>query len=389
MQDFPFGLVVFACALAGVAAALYGILRRGIARAVGLGAGAALIAASIIVLLASVGAIDLAAVALLLAALALARTAFSERVALPSADPPRRPVLFFNPKSGGGKAERFRLADEARARGIEPIELRPGDDLETLVRDAVARGADGLAMAGGDGSQAVVAAVAAEAGLPYACIPAGTRNHFALDLGVDRDDVVGALDAFVEGGARRVDLAEVNGRVFVNNVSLGLYAKAVQRPGYRESKLRTLLDTVPDVLGPAGEPPDLSWAGPDGREHRSGATILVSNNRYRLGRAIGSGTRPRIDDGLLGVAALDARAGSAPSFDDWSAPSLEIRGSAGVPAGIDGEAAVLDPPLHFRIRPGALDVRVARAHPGASPSALMPSGPWAGVRALVQIAAAR
>ena len=115
----------------------------------------------------------------------------------------------------------------------------------------------------------------------------------------------------------------------------------------------------------------------------------MSNNRYRLGRAIGSGTRPRIDDGLLGIAALDARAGSTPSFDEWSAPSLEIRGSAGVPAGIDGEAAVLDPPLHFRIRPGALDVRVARAHPGASPSALVPSGPWAGVRALVQIAAAR
>ena len=146
---------------------------------------------------------------------------------------------------------------------------------------------------------------------------------------------------------------------------------------------------MPDVLGPDGEPPDLSWAGPDGREHRSGATILVSNNRYRLGRAIGSGTRPRIDDGLLGIAALDARAGAAPRFDDWSAPSLEVRGTAGVPAGIDGEAAVLDPPLRFRIRPGALDVRVARAHPGASPSALVPSDPWAGVRALVQIAAAR
>ena len=85
-------------------------------------------------------------------------------------------------------------------------------------------------MAGGDGSQAIVAAIAAELDLPYACIPAGTRNHFALDLGVDRDDVVGALDAFVDGGReRRVDLAEVNGRVFVNNVSLGVYAEAVQR----------------------------------------------------------------------------------------------------------------------------------------------------------------
>ena len=148
-------------------------------------------------------------------------------------------------------------------------------------------------MAGGDGSQAIVAAIAAEHSLPYACIPAGTRNHFALDLGVDRDDVVGALDAFVDGGERRVDLAEVNGRVFVNNVSLGLYADAVQRDGYREAKLRTILDTVPDVLGPAATGLDLRWTGPGGHEHRSGAAILVSNNRYRLGRAVGSGTRPQ------------------------------------------------------------------------------------------------
>ena len=104
-----------------------------------------------------------------------------------------RPVLFLNPKSGGGKAERFSVAAEARARGMQPIELGRGDDLERLVREAVAGGADGLAMAGGDGSQAVVAAIAAELDLPYACVPAGTRDHFALDLGVDRDDVVGAL----------------------------------------------------------------------------------------------------------------------------------------------------------------------------------------------------
>ena len=101
-------------------------------------------------------------------------------------------MLFLNPRSGGGKAERFHLAEEARARGIEPVELGPGDDLATLARAAAGHGADALAMAGGDGSQAVVAAVAAERGLAYACIPAGTRNHFALDLGVDRDDVVGA-----------------------------------------------------------------------------------------------------------------------------------------------------------------------------------------------------
>src|SRR5204862_2528307 len=126
----------------------------------------------------------------------------------------------------------------------------------------MAKGADALAMAGGDGSQAVVATIASEAGLPYACVPAGTRNHFALDLGVDRDDVVGALDAFVKGGERLVDLAEVNGRVFVNNVSLGLYAEAVQRPGYRDAKLQTLLDTVPTALGPEAATPLLRWMGP-------------------------------------------------------------------------------------------------------------------------------
>ena len=208
-------------------------------------------------------------VAALLLSAACVRVAFGVRVQLPRVPAPKRPVLFFNPKSGGGKAEKFSLDREARARGIEPIELGPPWDLEGLVRDAVAGGADGLAMAGGDGSQAIVAAIAAELDLPYACIPAGTRNHFALDLGVDRDDVVGALDAFVDGGERRVDLAEVNGRVFVNNVSIGLYADAVQKEGYRDAKIRTLLDTVPDAIGPDSTEPDLRWTGPRGRSTAS------------------------------------------------------------------------------------------------------------------------
>ena len=220
------------------------------------------------------------------------------------------------------------------------------------------RGADGLAMAGGDGSQAIVAALAAEHGLPYACVPAGTRNHFALDLGVDRDDVVGALDAFVDGGERTVDLAEVNGRVFVNNVSLGVYAEAVQREGYRDAKLRTLLDTVPDVVGPGGSELDMRWSGPGGQTHHAGAAVLVSNNRYRLGRAVGSGTRPRIDDGLLGITVIGAPSGRGEAgrslqrpWREWEAPSFEVEADSSVPAGIDGEALVLEPPLRFRIRP--------------------------------------
>jgi diacylglycerol kinase family enzyme len=395
IDQFPRGLVVLGCVVIALVAGWYGLLRRGGARLVGLGTAAAAVVAPAVLLIADgdhVAEGILIPVGILLMVSA-ARAAFRVKVALAPAPPPKQAVLIYNPKSGGGKAEKFSLAEEARARGIEPIELKLGTDLESLVRGAVSDGADALAMAGGDGSQAIVAKVASELDLPYACIPAGTRNHFALDLGVDRDDVVGALDAFVNGGERRVDLAEVNGRVFVNNVSLGLYAEAVQRPGYREAKLRTLLDTVPDVLGPDGGGLDLAWEGPGGHEHHSGAAVLVSNNRYRLGRAVGSGTRPRIDEGQLGITVASPPAGSGPGrleqrpWREWSAEEFEVEADRAVPAGIDGEAVTLDPPLRFRIRPGVLRVRISRAHPGASPSAAIPEGLWAGVRALAGIAA--
>ena len=395
VAQFPRGLIVLGCVAVALAAAWYGMLRRGALRVAGVGVALLGVAAIILILVLDGDHVtDAVLIGLGIAAtLAAARAAFRRRVPLPRASRPEHPVLFYNPKSGGGKAESFSLDAEAMARGIEPLELAPGMDLRELVRGAVARGADGLAMAGGDGSQAIVAEIASEHGLPYACIPAGTRNHFALDLGVDRDDVVGALDAFVEGGEHRVDLGEVNGRVFVNNVSLGLYADAVQRPGYREAKLRTILDTVPEVLGPEGSGLDLAWRGPGGHEHRGGAAVLVSNNRYRLGRAVGSGTRPRIDDGLLGITVASAPTGKGQGrlaqrpWREWSAPDFEVRAEHPVAAGIDGEAVTLDPPLRFRIRPGVLRVRIARQHPGASPSASVPEGPLAGLRELVRIAA--
>jgi diacylglycerol kinase family enzyme len=390
---FPRGLTVLACLVLAALALWEGAQRRGAARIVLYAAGALLlVGAVVLVIVEGKPLANVLVIVAFLAALAAARKAFAVHVQLPRAKTPEHPVLLYNPRSGDGKAARFHLADEAERRGIEAVQLSPGDDLEQLVRDAIERGADALAMAGGDGSQAIVAKVAAEYDLPYACIPAGTRNHFALDLGVDRNDVVGALDAFVDGGERRVDLAEVNGRVFVNNVSLGLYAEAVQRAGYREAKLRTLLNTVPDVVGPQAEPPALSWKGPDGRE--SGTAILVSNNRYRLGRAISSGTRPRLDAGTLGVSVFlpteedQAHHGRASmSWRQWSAPSFEIDAPGPVPAGIDGEATKLDPPLRFRTRPGALRVRIAPNHPGVSPSALEPDSPWHTVVTLARFAA--
>jgi diacylglycerol kinase family enzyme len=392
ISQFPRGLIVLAGLVIAVAAAWYGLTRTGVARLVGSGVAILAVAVAVAVVIADgdhlvQALVLLAGFGLMLAA---TRSAFRIHVPLDPAPDPHRPVLFYNPKSGGGKAEKFHLADEARRRGVDPIELKLGTDLEQLVRGAVAEGADALAMAGGDGSQAVVAMVAAELGLPYACIPAGTRNHFALDLGVDRDDVVGALDAFVGGREKRVDLAEVNGRVFVNNVSIGLYAEAVQREGYREAKLRTILDTLPEALGPEGRGLDLRWTGPAGAEHSSGAAILVSNNRYRLGRAVGSGTRPRIDDGLLGIAVASAPGGGRPviqrPWQEWATPAFEVDAEGPIAAGIDGEAVTLDAPLRFRILPAALRVRISAAHPGASPSAAMPEGAWETVRALARIA---
>jgi len=388
-RNFPRGLSVLACLGAAAAAAWFGVRRRGVARAAGLGAATLLVGGAITVVVVEGSLLEnLLVVAGICITLAAATAAFATHVALPRATPPRHPVLFMNPKSGGGRAERFHLADEARARGIEPIELQRGDDLWKLVRDAVADGADALAMAGGDGSQAIVAAVAAERGVPYACIPAGTRNHFALDLGVDRDDVVGALDAFVDGGEQVVDLATVNGRVFVNNVSLGLYAEAVQKAGYRDAKVRTLLDTAPDALGPNGAGGALRWRGPDGERHHSGAALLVSNNRYRLGRLLGSGTRPRMDQHVLGIAVVDPAAGGRP-LTQWSRPSFQVDSDRPVAAGIDGEAAMLEAPVRFDVVPAALRVRIAPAHPGASPSAGEPDSLWEGVRTLASVAVRR
>ena len=179
--------------------------------------------------------------------------------------------------------------------------------------------------------------------------------------------------------------------MFVNNVSLGLYADAVQRPGYREAKLHTLLETVPDVLGPDAPPSALRWTGPSGTE--SGAAILVSNNRYRLGRPLGSGTRPRLDDGVLGLTVLapvDAGRNGGPRRrlvrEQWTDASFEVDSDGPVAAGIDGEAVILQPPLRFRIRPRALRVRIAPHHPGASPSALEPETAWQTLEAVASFA---
>jgi diacylglycerol kinase family enzyme len=391
LTDFPRGLIVFACAFAGLAAAWYGLLHRGGRRLLGGLASVLLIAIAVAITITGDNAVALVLLLVaFLSAVAGARRAFRPDRSLPHAQPPRHPVLFVNPRSGGGAAVKAGLVAEAERRGMEVVELGEGEDLEQLVRSAVGRGSDGLAMAGGDGSQALVAAIAAEHDLPYACIPAGTRNHFALDLGVDREDVVGALDAFVDGGERYVDLGEVNGRVFVNNVSLGVYAEAVSQEQYRESKLRTLLDTLADSLGPTAEATELRWTDPSGATQSSTALVLISNDAYILGPTLGTGTRPRLDAGLLGIVDFHpptpGAGAQAARWRQLTAAELEIEADGPVPVGIDGEALMLQPPLRFRSRRRALRARIAADHPGASPSAELPHGPLSALRELFRVA---
>jgi diacylglycerol kinase family enzyme len=278
------------------------------------------------------------------------------------ADAPQRPVLFINPRSGGGRAGRARLTEAARERDIEPVVLEPGKDLGALARDAAADGADVLGMAGGDGSLAVVASAASAHGIPFVCVPAGTRNHFARDLGLEPDDLVGALDAFTDALEGSIDLGDVNGRPFLNNVSLGVYGAAVQRESYRDAKARTLVETAVEVLGPSAELPGVRLVDDLGVVHADPAVILVSNNPYALHSPATAGMRPALDSGRLGVLVLH-RPGGAPRRPDreWAARSLVVTAAGAVTAGLDGEAIRLDPAVHFTIRSRALRVRIARS----------------------------
>lgn len=373
----------------------YALSRRGAARAAGLLVAAASLAGFVAVTVTSAhrAVVFLVGLVLLASSAAAARYALAPTTTAPPpateapavARPTGHAVLLMNPRSGGGKVVSHHLVDECCARAIEPVVLEPGDDLSELAVRAVARGADVIGMAGGDGSQALVAAVAARHDLAYVCVPAGTRNHFALDLGLDRNDVVGALDAFADGIERRIDLASVNGRIFVNNACMGLYAKIVQSRAYREAKLKTAAEMLPDMIGPDAEPFDLRFVGPDGGRVASAHLLLVSNDPYELEQLAGKGSRPRLDLGTLGVAAASISSSAEAvqfagleaagrirrfkGWQEWEASRFEVDSGAAIEIGIDGEALTMEPPLVFESLAGALRVRLPRHATGLAPAA--------------------
>ncbi|WIY00852.1 diacylglycerol kinase family protein [Amycolatopsis mongoliensis] len=406
----PVQLVLAVLLLGGVLGAGWAALvRRGLPAVAAAALGG--VAAVLLVLLPGVHAYALLATAAGLAGVsfATARTALGRDLPRPPricrTGPARSGVLLLNPLSGKGVATASRLGDRARGFGARPVELGLGEDLREVAERAVAGGADVLGMAGGDGCQAVVADVARRHGLPFVCVPAGTRNHFARDLGLDREDPAGALAAFGEAVERRVDLGVVDGRVFVNNVSLGVYAAVVRVPGYREAKVATIARCLPELLGPDARS-RLRFPGPDGPPGRAADVVLVSNGPYRLERLSGFGSRERLDGGVLGVvtvvvdrardvpelvtAELSGNVARFPGYRAWTTSAFTVESADPVvDLAVDGEPLRCAPPLRFHALPGALRVRLPPGAPGASPAAAAPKGVRRAVAALLRVLAGR
>lgn len=392
---------VLVCVVVIVAAAYWFLAHRGLLRAAALVLLVAtpLVLASVVI---NAGLLTelIVALALLLLGVRAGRAALAPETVdgpMPERDAPpvRHPVIVMNPRSGGGKVERFGLQQLAEDLGAEVVMLDGTEHLDVaeLARDAIARGADLLGVAGGDGTQALVAGVAAEHGVPFMVISAGTRNHFALDLGLDRTDPSTCLAALRDDAVELcVDLGDVMGRTFVNNASFGAYATVVQRPEYRDGKVRTTLDLLPDLLsGVVGTRLTLHA---DGVVVDRPQAILVSDNPYGMGDVAGMGRRARLDTGRLGVVAVTVdsarqavallRRTSDHGLTALSASEVVISSDAPeIAAGIDGEALLLPTPVTCTIRPAALRVRVPRIRPGVP--APQPQWSWVRLRRLASV----
>ena len=385
-------------AAAGLAAAFFFLSRRGVWRWLAL-AVFVLAPVAVIVVYAFAGLLWVAVVsaAAWLAAGVTARWALAggqpdwrmpERAAQP---PPAHPYLIMNPKSGGGKVGKFDLRRKAEALGAE-VFLMDGPeltDVAEVARQAVDHGADLLGVAGGDGTQALVAGVAAEHGIPFMVITAGTRNHFALDLGLDRQNPAACLAALSDGVELQVDLGMIGGQVFVNNASFGAYAEIVQAPAYRGDKRNTTLDLLPDLL--QGHRGARLSARADGAQISAPQALLVANNPYGTGDIAGLSRRARLDGGMLGLVGVTVasarqaagllRGAHGAGLTMLTASQIEITADADrIPVGIDGEALLITTPVQCAIRPRALRVWVPRDRPGVTPP--KPPLNWARLRHL-------
>ena len=289
----------------------------------------------------------------------------------------RRPFIIMNPRSGGGKVGQFGLKDKATALGAKVAMLEGPErvDVAELAQHAVDGGADLLGVAGGDGTQALVAGIAAARDIPMTVISAGTRNHFALDLGLDRDDPASCLGALTDGVELRIDLGLIGDRTFVNNASFGVYAEVVQSPAYRDDKVGTVLQMLPDML--SGHQGAHLVVRVDGQVILDGPqAVLVSNNPYETGDIAGLGRRARLDQGVLGVLGVKVEnaaqaagllRGAQRSHELTPLTAHEVVIDADepqIPVGIDGESVLMPTPVRCTIRPLSLRVQVPHDRPG-------------------------
>jgi len=262
-------------------------------------------------------------------------------------------VLFVNPGSGKGGPTVEELLSAAHALGVDVRVLEEDDDLRELARQA---NADVLGMAGGDGSLGAVARVAIERDLPFVCVPWGTRNHFASDVGLDTDDPLASLAAFRDGVERRIDVGRAGDQVFLNNVSLGVYARLVHRRERRRqrgetfARLRALLISLKDRRR-------TERFVVDGSPLRA-SVVLVANNEYRLD-LFAIGVRERVDEGTLAIYA--ARGLRGLRWTERKASSVRVETSRSpTRAAIDGEPVLLESPVELRVEPAALRLLLPR-----------------------------
>jgi YegS/Rv2252/BmrU family lipid kinase len=278
-----------------------------------------------------------------------------------------------------GKADRASVEEALRTAGIGgEVELVAGDRIEERVRSHVEGGARLIIVGGGDGSVGAAASALAGSDATLGILPLGTLNHFARDLGIPAD--LGKAAALIaKGRERAVDVAQVNGRTFVNNSAIGLYPLMVvdrENQQHRLGRSKRLAMLVASFRTLAKFHDDrLTLTSNEGRSSVDTPLLFVGNNEYRVAMP-GAGSREALDDGHLCV--LVMRKKGVPGFlaataraliglareDDMvridDVERLRVDSSrASLTVSIDGETCRMKPPLDYRIRKGALRVRVA------------------------------
>lgn len=286
-------------------------------------------------------------------------------------------VLIINPKSGNGRAIKANIPQKAEKLGITTIITKKGDSIEGLARQAVKDGAEILGVSGGDGTLGAVAKVAIETNSPLVVLPGGTRCHFARDVGLDPNEIRDALTSF-QGVERRVDVGSINGRIFLNNASFGVYADVVDRPEYRNNKLHTTRTVLRSLLN--GDTPyyPLKFVDNNKKKHTHAAQILVGVNAYETVNVFELGHRHTMNAGILQITAITKLTDdlitqllgtivlnqgftkiNSDHIYQWHAKNFTVSSkNKKLVVGVDGEREEYSSPVSIKILPKALRLMV-------------------------------